>query len=43
MQNSGLKALKPQQVETSTVVQSSQTVKYKTGIIVHGFYTYQGL
>ena len=43
MQNGELKSLKPHQVESSTVVQSSQPAKLKRGIIVHGLYTYQGL
>ena len=40
MQNGELKAFKPHQVESYTVVQYSQPVLQKNGIIVHGLYTY---
>jgi len=47
MQNMELEALKPHQVESSTVDQStpcphSQPSK-KTGIVVHGLHSHQGL
>ena len=43
MQNRELEALKPKQVESSKINQSTKPAKLKNGIIVHGLHTHQGL